>query len=137
VDGVNHDYTLVSGFVPLSNSNKIIVVSIIYKTPPKVIQVKAHNSVKLEFLSSIQYSEPILSEQYHVERDITKKKAIDVGNEKFFSLIIIETNILYINFYFTVDEKSNCASATKLERRACESLAELLVHKSEDKQFQG
>ncbi|XP_011643806.1 uncharacterized protein KIAA2013 homolog [Pogonomyrmex barbatus] len=78
VDGLNYDYTLVSGFVSVPNSNKIIVVSIIYKVPPKTVQVKAHSSVKLEFLSSIQYSELISSEQYHVERDATKKRAIDL-----------------------------------------------------------
>lgn len=79
VDGLNHDYSFISGFVSVANSNKIIVVSIIYKVPPKMVQVKAHSSVKLEFLSSIQYSEPISSDQYHVERDTTKKRAIDVS----------------------------------------------------------
>jgi len=49
-----------------------------------MVQVKAHSSVKLEFLSSIQYSEPILSEQYHAERDATKKRAIDVSRLKIF-----------------------------------------------------
>ncbi|XP_029167471.1 uncharacterized protein KIAA2013 homolog [Nylanderia fulva] len=78
VDGFNHEYTLVSGFVSVPNSNKIIVISIIYKVPPKTVQVKARSSIKLEFLSSIQYSEPISSEQYHIERDATKKKAIDL-----------------------------------------------------------
>lgn len=68
-----------SGFVSLPNSNKIIVVSIVYKVPPEKVQVKARSSVKLEFLTSIQYSEPILSEQYHTERDATKKRAIDVS----------------------------------------------------------
>lgn len=59
------------------------------------MQVKAHNSVKLEFLSSVQYSEPISSEQYHVERDIIKKKATDVSREKSFSLIIAEKKKIY------------------------------------------
>lgn len=73
-----------SGFVPVPSSNKIIVISIIYKVPPKTVQVKARSSVKLEFLSSIQYSEPISSEQYHMERDATKKKALDVNKQKTF-----------------------------------------------------
>lgn len=82
VDGLNHDYSFLSGFVSAPNSNKIIVVSIIYKVPPKTVQVKARSFVKLEFLSSIQYSEPISSEQYHIERDATKKRAIDVRKQR-------------------------------------------------------
>jgi len=44
--------------------------------------VKARSSIKLEFLSSIQYSEPISSEHYHIERDATKKRAIDVSKQR-------------------------------------------------------
>lgn len=88
VDGLNYDYSFVSGFVSAPNSNKIIVVSIIYKVPPKTVQVKARSSVKLEFLSSIQYSDPISSEQYHVERDTTKKRAIEVNKQGILEFVV-------------------------------------------------
>ncbi|KAG7210712.1 hypothetical protein KM043_012212 [Ampulex compressa] len=77
VDGFTHDYSIISGFVTLPNSNKIVVVSIVYKTPSKMVQVKARSSVKLEFLTSIQYSEPVMTGNYHDEREATKKKAIE------------------------------------------------------------
>lgn len=79
VDGTSHEYNLISGFVPLSDSNKVIVISIVYRDPPKMILIKARNTMKLVFLTSVQYSEPVSSERYHIERDVTKKKAIDVS----------------------------------------------------------
>ncbi|KAF7382789.1 hypothetical protein HZH66_013191 [Vespula vulgaris] len=78
VDGFSHEYNLISGFISLSDSNKVIVISIVYKDPPKIIQIKARSTIKLEFLTSIQYSEPVSSERYHIERDVTKRKAIDI-----------------------------------------------------------
>lgn len=79
MDGFSHEYNLISGFISLSDSNKVIVISIVYKDPPKIIQIKARSTIKLEFLTSIQYSEPVSSERYHIERDVTKRKAIDVS----------------------------------------------------------
>lgn len=118
----------------MPNSNKIIVVSIIYKVPPKTVQVKARNSVKLEFLSSIQYSEPISSEQYHVERDATKKRAVDVSKRRILEFIVSQKKkTCIVIFCCVVDEKSDCAPTTKPERGAYKFLAELLVHEFEDK----
>lgn len=78
MDGTIVEFNLISGHVTLPDSNKIIAVSIVYKTPPKVLQVKARGSSSFEYLTSIKFSEAVSSEQYHVERDSTQKKAIDV-----------------------------------------------------------
>lgn len=78
VDDSMHEYNLISGFVPLPNSNKVVTVSILYKVPPRMVQVKPRSTVKLKFLTSIQYSEPITMEEYHIHNEITKKKAIEV-----------------------------------------------------------
>jgi len=97
------------------------------------VQVKAHSSIKLEFLSSIQYSEPILSEHYHVERDATKKKAIEVSKRRILEFIILcKKNICIVILCCIVYKKGDYASATS-ERGACKSLAELLVHKFKNK----
>ncbi|XP_043789312.1 uncharacterized protein KIAA2013 homolog [Apis laboriosa] len=77
VDDFMDEYNLISGFVPLSNTNKIVTISILYKTPSRTLQVKARSTMKLKFLTSIQYSEPTLMEEYHVQYEITKKKAIE------------------------------------------------------------
>ncbi|XP_016916509.1 uncharacterized protein KIAA2013 homolog isoform X2 [Apis cerana] len=77
VDDFMDEYNLISGFVPLSNTNKIVTISILYKTPPRTLQVKARSTMKLKFLTSIQYSEPTIMEEYHVQYEITKKKAIE------------------------------------------------------------
>ncbi|XP_031833289.1 uncharacterized protein KIAA2013 homolog isoform X2 [Nomia melanderi] len=77
VDDSIHEYNLISGFVPLPNSNKIVAASILYKVPPRMVQVKARSTVKFKYLTSIQYSEPVLMEEYHIQYEITKKKAIE------------------------------------------------------------
>lgn len=66
-------------------------MSIVYRVPPKTIHIEARSSVKLQFLSSIQYSEPILSERYHIERETTKKRAIDVSKayKRDFNLLLM------------------------------------------------
>lgn len=79
MDGLNSEYNVISGHVSLHNTNKVIVVSIVYRVPPKVIQVKALGTVKLDVLTSIQYSEPVSSDKYYNERESTKKKAIEVN----------------------------------------------------------
>lgn len=78
VDDFLDEYNLISGFIPLSNSNKIVTVSIVYKTPPRILQIKARSSIKLKFLTSIQYSEPTLMEEHHIQYELTKEKAIEV-----------------------------------------------------------
>ncbi|XP_029038962.1 uncharacterized protein KIAA2013 homolog [Osmia bicornis bicornis] len=72
-----YEYNLISGFVPLSNSDKIVAISILYKIPPKMLQIKARSSMKLKFLTCIQYSDPIVMDEYHTHYEITKKKAIE------------------------------------------------------------
>lgn len=73
-----YEYNLITGFVPLSNSNKIVAVAIVYNASPRILQVKGRSTVKLKFLTSIQYSEPITMEEYHVHNELTKNKAIEV-----------------------------------------------------------
>ncbi|XP_015594642.1 uncharacterized protein KIAA2013 homolog [Cephus cinctus] len=78
VDGIRQEYSLTSGYVSLPESDKVIVVSIVYKVPPKSVQVKSRSSTKLQFLTSIKYSNPVSNEHYQVERESTKKQAIDM-----------------------------------------------------------
>ncbi|XP_011497817.1 PREDICTED: uncharacterized protein KIAA2013 homolog [Ceratosolen solmsi marchali] len=77
VERANHEFNLESGYVPVPNSNKIVAVTIVYQIVQKRIQVKARGSVKMEFLTSIKYSEPIEMEQYTRERNAIREKAID------------------------------------------------------------
>ncbi|XP_078037455.1 uncharacterized protein KIAA2013 homolog [Augochlora pura] len=77
VDDFIHEYNLISGFVPLPNTNKIVSISILYKVPPRMVQVKARSTVKFKYITSVQYSEPVLMEEYHNQYEITKKRAIE------------------------------------------------------------
>lgn len=56
-----------------------------------MLQINARSSSKLKILTSIQYSEPILVEEHHIQYEITKRKAIEVrisykGMEFYYSL---------------------------------------------------
>lgn len=81
IDGIAEIFecTLTSGYVNLSpNSDKMIAVAVIFVTPPKIVQVKGRNFAKLEFISSIYYSEPVTSDSYIAERQLVQKKATEV-----------------------------------------------------------
>lgn len=67
-----------SGFVPSPNSEKIIVVTIVYVVPSKYLSIKPKSTTKLEFLTSICYSEPVALGQYENERKNIERKAIKV-----------------------------------------------------------
>lgn len=79
VDNTVHEFTMASAFVPSSETNKMIAVSILYKEPPKSVQLKARASEKFTFLTSVQYSEPLVAKLYQAERVMTEKRCIDVS----------------------------------------------------------
>lgn len=77
IGNTNHKYTVTSGFVHLSDSNKIIVVTIVYVLPQESVIIKPRSSTKLEFLTGISYSnEPQVLSQYAAERKITERNAL-------------------------------------------------------------
>ncbi|XP_014206584.1 uncharacterized protein KIAA2013 homolog [Copidosoma floridanum] len=77
VEHTNHPFNVVSGFVSIPNSNKIVAISMVYHALPKNIQVKARSSTKVEYLTSISYSEPILIDQYHKQKDLIREKSVE------------------------------------------------------------
>ncbi|OXU28585.1 hypothetical protein TSAR_004806 [Trichomalopsis sarcophagae] len=77
VERTSHEFTLVSGYINVPSSSKVVAVSIVYQAASKNIEVKARGSMKMEYLASIKYSEPIAMDQYRQERDSVREKAID------------------------------------------------------------
>ncbi|KAK0087982.1 hypothetical protein PV325_013531 [Microctonus aethiopoides] len=77
MDGIIHKYSITSGYVHLSDSNQIIVVSVVYAIPPKSVVIKPRSTTKLQFLTSVSYSNsPQTISQYANERKITEKNAL-------------------------------------------------------------
>lgn len=76
-DGLFHDYNVVSGFVPLPDSNKVVVVSIVYKPAPRTIQLKPHGIIKFDFITSVKYSEPVDVIEYEREKPDAQRKAVE------------------------------------------------------------
>ncbi|XP_012258142.2 uncharacterized protein KIAA2013 homolog [Athalia rosae] len=78
VEGLpSYEYTLTSGYVPLPDSDKMVAVAVVYRTPPKTVQVQPRSSTRLEFLSSIYYGEPVSSESLLAERQSAQRKAME------------------------------------------------------------
>lgn len=87
VDGLpSVEYTLTTGYVPAPDSDKIVAVAVVHRTPPKTLQVKSRGSIRLELLSSIYYSEPLSSDSYNSEIKLVQKKAIEVLHDAQISL---------------------------------------------------
>lgn len=63
----------------IPNSNKVKAVCIIYHAPEKDIKVRARSSLKIEYLTSITYSESIEMENYRIQSEINRAKAINVS----------------------------------------------------------
>lgn len=67
----DHEYHVVTGMLQVPNSkSNVIAVSIVSKKIPRTVEVKAHKSATLEFLTSIEYSEPIDKADYAIKKDI-------------------------------------------------------------------
>ncbi|KAK7870411.1 hypothetical protein R5R35_003745 [Gryllus longicercus] len=74
----DHDYQAVTGMVEVANPNSdVIAVSIVSKKIPRTVEVKAHKSATLEFLTSIEYSEPIHKGDYAAKKDITENQCME------------------------------------------------------------
>ncbi|XP_015510287.1 uncharacterized protein KIAA2013 homolog [Neodiprion lecontei] len=78
VEGLpNYEYTSTSGFVSLPGSDKIVAVAVVYRSPPKTFHVTARSFMKLQFLTSVHYSEPVSSDSY-----IARKQLLQVSQKK-------------------------------------------------------
>ncbi|KAL7288729.1 hypothetical protein TKK_0017454 [Trichogramma kaykai] len=76
IKGTKQEFNLASGYITVPNSNKVIAVAIVYQSIPKFIEVKARDSFKIEYFTSINYSEPVIMDQFSKERDSVKNRAV-------------------------------------------------------------
>lgn len=69
---------MVTGLVELHNrKDQVVAVSIVSRKIPRSLTLKKRGITKLEFLLTINYSEPISRETYSTQKDIVEKEALE------------------------------------------------------------
>lgn len=71
------DYQVITGYVSQLTNNKITAVSIVYRLIPRVLTLNKRGNTNLNLLTTINYSKPIVKEQYAQQKDVVEKAAID------------------------------------------------------------
>lgn len=72
------EYQVVTGLVELGHRpDKVVAVSIVSRKIPRTITLKKRGVTKLEFLLTINYSQPISRDEYANRKDEVEKEAVE------------------------------------------------------------
>ncbi|XP_041971931.1 uncharacterized protein KIAA2013 homolog [Aricia agestis] len=71
------EYEVVTGMVPLPDSDNVLAASVVTRKLSNTIQVEARDGVDLVIFTTVQYSKPIKQADYAKHKDIVEKKAIE------------------------------------------------------------
>lgn len=71
------EYEVVTGMVPITDSDKILAVAVVCRKMNNVVQVDARDGSDIIILTTVQYSKPIKQSDYAKHKDVVEKKAIE------------------------------------------------------------
>jgi hypothetical protein len=71
------EHQVVTGSIPSPNSNKIRVVSIVYRNLPRVLTLRKRGNTNLNVLMTINYSKLVAKDAFGETKEIVEKSAID------------------------------------------------------------
>lgn len=71
------DYEVVTGMIPIPDSENIIAAAVVCRKLSSTIRVDAQDSLDLLILTTVQYSKPIKKTDYSKHKDIVEKKAVE------------------------------------------------------------
>lgn len=71
------DYHVVTGYVPSMTNGKIRVVSIVYRSIPRILTVNKRGATSLNLLTTINYSKAVSKDQLAQQKEIVEKFAVD------------------------------------------------------------
>lgn len=71
------DYQIVTGHIPSITDNKVRVITIVSRIVPKILTLNKRGYTSLNLLTTINYSKPVAKEQFHQQKEIVEKAAID------------------------------------------------------------
>ncbi|XP_059469617.1 uncharacterized protein KIAA2013 homolog [Neocloeon triangulifer] len=75
----SQSFTVASAMVdvPKSNLDHVIAVTTVLQAVPELVEVNAHSSATFEFLTSINYSEPVSRSEFVAKKRETEQRAVD------------------------------------------------------------
>lgn len=71
------EYEVVTGMIPVPESENVIAVAVVCRKMSNVIQVGSKDSLDLLIFTTIQYSKPVKKADYATQKDIVEKRAIE------------------------------------------------------------
>lgn len=74
------DYQITTGYIPSTSQNednKIRVITIVYRAVPRLLTLNKKGFTNLNLFTTINYSKAVEKNQYHQQREIVEKAAID------------------------------------------------------------
>lgn len=77
----SQSFQVASGMVevPKSVLDQVIAVTVVLQSIPESVEIMPHSSITFEFLTSINYSEPVSRSEFNAKKLETEQKALDVS----------------------------------------------------------
>lgn len=73
----NKEYEVVTGMIPIPESEQVVAASVVCRKMSNTVQVEARDGLDILILTTVQYSKPISKAEYASQKDIIEKKAIE------------------------------------------------------------
>lgn len=71
------EYEVVTGMIPIPDSENVIAASVVCRKMSNTVQVEARDGLDILILTTVQYSKPISKAEYAKQKDVVEKKAIE------------------------------------------------------------
>ena len=71
------EYEVVTGMIPIPDSNNVIAAAVVCRKMPNTLKVDAKDGLDILILTTVQYSKPILRSDYEEHKLIVETKAIE------------------------------------------------------------
>lgn len=71
------EYEVVTGMIPLPDSDDVIAAAVVCRKLPNTVTVEARDGLDILIFTTVQYSRPIKTSEYAKQKDIVEKRAIN------------------------------------------------------------
>ncbi|CAB3246007.1 unnamed protein product [Arctia plantaginis] len=71
------EYEVVTGMIPIPDSENVIAASVVCRKMSNTVQVEARDGLDILILTTVQYSKPITKGEYAKQKDAVEKRAIE------------------------------------------------------------
>jgi hypothetical protein len=80
VNKKSQSFQVASGMVevPKSSLDQVVAVTVVLQSIPESVEIMPRSSITFEFLTSINYSEPVSRSEFNSKKLETEQRALDV-----------------------------------------------------------